>query len=189
MIEFLVATIQLQIPYDKLFEWSITVSSTLAGVVVGSYLTYFFQTKGSLRFYMNNLEWQYDSKENTLDPITLERAYSATMIFTLEIVNSKLVSQNIRNIKLKLTNNKSSISMNIKDMSELKNRAGREGGFENLSIANIPPNSIQQFDLRLYIDNKNISILKSDQLQIFITYNNHKNNQKSKKIYSRPMIN
>lgn len=189
MIEFLITTIQLLIPYDKLFEWSITVSSTLVGVVVGSYLTYFFQTKGSLRFYMNNSEWQYDSKESTLDPGTLEKAHSATMIFTLDIVNSKLVSQNIRYIKLKLTNSKNSISLNIKDMSELKNRVGRESGFEIFSIANIPPNSIQQFDVRLYVANENISILKSNQLQIFVTYNNHKNKQKSKKIYSRPGIN
>tara|TARA_R100000306_G_scaffold56423_1_gene54222 strand:- start:8333 stop:8848 length:516 start_codon:yes stop_codon:yes gene_type:complete len=171
MFGFLTIIPPFQIPDDKLLDWFITVGSTLAGVFVGGYLTYFLQKKGSLKIYMTNLEWRYSSKEYTLHYIAVDEAHTATLSFNLEVVNTKQISQNIRNINLKLCDKKKSVTVNIKDMSKLINRAGRESAYDNLSIANIPPNSIQQYDLSIYIENENISFVKSSNLKIYLTYN------------------
>jgi hypothetical protein len=170
------------------YSWIITLISTLSGVFVGGYLTYFYQVKGKLRIYANKIDFIYfKSKKKSFENLgnqnqkveLNENPEFGIVEINIDVINTKLVSENIREIYLIIeVNKKIKKRLTLLDRATFKFSQGKTTK-DVLKIINIKSKTINNYILETNFGNEIIELLK-EKHKVFISFRNQ--NNKLKKI-------
>lgn len=168
------------------YSWIITLISTLSGVFVGGYLTYFYQVKGKLRIYANKIDFTYfKPKEESFENLgnqkveLNENPEFGIVEINIDVINTKLVSENIRELYLIIeVNKKRKKRLTLLDRATFKFSAGKTT-LDALKIINIKAKTINNYILETKFGNEIIELLK-EKHKLFISFRNQ--NNKLKKI-------
>ncbi len=168
------------------YEWIPTLISTLAGVFAGVYLTYFYQVKGSLKIYANNVSFNF---EKSFDQIGFdirnvkidEEPEKGQVMIDIDILNTKLVSENMRQINLTIEKSKKEkkelVLYDKATFRQLDNRVK----YDEFKISNVPPKSVISYQLKALLNREIIDLLLKNP-KVYMTFRNQKNKLKKQLI-------
>jgi hypothetical protein len=170
---------------DKIIEilsgssWISTTVSTLSGLIVGAFLTYFFQTFGSLKLKLGTRLVQYFVHTSDAEGIFGKKAIAPNKEWqlceyriTISIYNSSLVAKNISNLRLyNVTTNK--ITDNIFYDNQKTDSSGSSIQ-KPFTFENIDGHKFETFKLICIIHDRSFFSMSDNKIKILYNSNMRK---------------
>ncbi len=163
------------------YDWLTTSFSTLAGVFVGGYISYYFQNVGKLNIYLNDIEFLFSKSFDKIGFDTRntkinEAPDNGQLFLDIDILNTKLVNENIREIELFILDKKKHKKLTLLDIST-RRFVAQQNVYDEFKITNIPAKSVNNFKLKCHLNPETIELLLLNP-SIYLTFKNQKNDWK-----------
>jgi hypothetical protein len=160
------------------YSWLTTSFSTLFGVIIGGLLTFYSQRIGSVRFYLNNIDFKLFQDDKG-------RSKKGILFIDIDIVNTKLIPENMREIRLILINQESKKKMLLYNLSITKEfiYTYTTTNENELKVINISPKSINSYSLKSNLEDIESINMLSLNSHVYLIYKNQKNKSKKVRLY------